>query len=228
MIVDWIISNKEVLKVMYAFFVAFVCMLIFLKADRLFKISDYQGIRYFRNSFFFFGLAVIARFILGLVTTTNPDTYSMIIKILFEIFTIIASLFLLYSLIWKRIEKQKKHHSLINLSAFIFYLISGIIVIIEYSTRNYFLFYLFQFFLFLFILIIAFKNYLTLRNEYSFSKIYLLTISVGLISWGLESLLYLIGENQIIQIAIYGLNLLFFFLFLKGVINLTKNGKKKR
>jgi len=228
MVVGWIVANKELLKIIYALAILFICTLIVMKADRLFKISDYQGIRYFRNAFFFFGLSVVVRFILGSITTTNPETYSIVIRFFFEFFTVVASLFLLYSLIWKKIEKQKKHHSLLNLSALTFYLIALVIVGCDWVLKMYFVFYLFQIILFLLILVVAFKNYLTLRREYPFLKVYLITVSAGLVSWILDGLLYLTGENKIIQMIVYGLSTIFFFLFLKGVINLTRNGKKKR
>ncbi|MFH1521631.1 MAG: hypothetical protein ABIF18_01605, partial [archaeon] len=65
MLYEWILTNKEFLKVAYALIICFICAIIVLKTDRMFKLSDYQGLRYFRNAFFFYGLAFVVRFILG-------------------------------------------------------------------------------------------------------------------------------------------------------------------
>jgi hypothetical protein len=67
MLIEWILVNKEFLKIVYALIILFICAIIVLKTDRLFKLSDYQGLRYFRNSFFFYSLAFFFRFILGVI-----------------------------------------------------------------------------------------------------------------------------------------------------------------
>ena len=122
MIYDWILTNKEMLKLIYALIICIICAIIVLKTDRLFKLSNHQGIRYLRNAFFFYGSAFFVRFILG---TTNivgnySQFYSVSIKILFEFSIVMAGFFLFYSLIWKRIEKRTQYNSLINFRRVVF------------------------------------------------------------------------------------------------------------
>ncbi len=226
MVIEWTIANKELLKILYALAISFICALIVIKSDRLFKISDYQGIRYFRNAFFFFGLSVIVRFILGPVTTTNPNAYSVIITFLSGFFILVGGLFLFYSLVWKKIENEKKYHSLINLSAFVFYLISSLISWI--GLTSHLLLPISQIVLLSLILVVSLVNYLKSGNDYSFLRTYVVAMVLGLLAQIIGTTSYFISEIKIIPLTIYGLNLLFFFLFLKGVMSLTKNGEKKR
>ena len=119
-----IAENINLLRFFYSMFIAFVCLIIVVKTDRLFRISSHQGIRYFRNAFFFYGLGFILRYLLG-TTTINPT----IMKIVFEFFLIMAGFFLIYSLLWKKLDNEKSDlSSLFNLRIFLFYSLTIIIV----------------------------------------------------------------------------------------------------
>ena len=48
---DWIVQNKSLIKIFYASIVILICAIITIKSDKLYKLSLYQGIRYFRNAF---------------------------------------------------------------------------------------------------------------------------------------------------------------------------------
>ena len=227
MVIEWIVANKELFKVIYALIILFVCSFITIKADRLFKISDYQGIRYFRNAFFFFGLSIVARFILGPVQTTFPFIFGELTKLFFQFSVLVGTLFLVYSLIWKKIESQKKHHSLFNLNALIFYLIALIVVGLESIFNNFLLFYIFEICFLLIILIISLKNSLENKKRSSFLKTYVIAIFIWIIAFLIESLKPIIGNSGNVLISIYILNGIFFLLFLGGVRRLS-NGKEKR
>jgi hypothetical protein len=221
MVFEWIIENKEFLKIVYALSISFICAVIVLKADRLFKISDYQGIRYFRNAFFFFGVAVIIRFVLGIVPVGNEEIYSKIIFFLFCFFTIIASLFLLYSLIWKKIESEKKYHSLFNTNTLFFYSLALVVSIINLLFNTLVIMFIFQIVLFFILMVISFNNYLSYGKNSSFLKYYFLTMVVGLVGWILNlSLYYFLDWNKTFQIILYGLNIIFFLIILYGTLKM--------
>ncbi len=224
MVYDWILGNKEILKIIYALIVVFVCSIIVLKTDRLFKISDYQGLRYFRNSFFFFGIAFLTRYILGLGGGEGfPPYYSSAIKILFEFFIIVAGLLLFYSLIWKRVEKSKHYHSFFNLNMFVLYSVALIITIASSIFNGGGIMCIFQVLLFLFMGVVIYVN----QKKDNFARLYFLTITIGLIIWILNTLLYFFWNwNSLVEIIVYGLNIVFFSLFFYTVIKLTENKKK--
>tara|TARA_Y100000310_G_C20671621_1_gene810613 strand:+ start:1872 stop:2555 length:684 start_codon:yes stop_codon:yes gene_type:complete len=226
MIYDWLLSNKELLKIIYALIICFICGVIVLKTDRLFKLSDYQGLRYFRNAFFFYGLAFFVKFILGGISNPLPNydrLYFEIVNILFEFLIIVAGFFLFYSLIWKKVEKEKSYHSLFNLRTSVFYVVSFTITYFDFVININLFMYLSQIILFSLMGRISFKNYLSYGKKYKFLKYYLFIIILGLITWILNlGLDYFLGGNGIIKIYVYIINMVFFLLFLYGAMKITK------
>ena len=121
-----IIQNKEVFKVLYAIVIVLVCSIIVLRTHKLFHLSLHQGIRYFRNAFFFYGIGFFIRYILGSswIYTNLNQYYLLIIELLFEFFLVMAGFFLLYSLLWKKFESagSKPLTSLFHSRIAIFYI----------------------------------------------------------------------------------------------------------
>jgi len=238
MVYDWILENKEILKIVYALFVVFVCSIIVLKTDRLFKISDYQGLRYFRNSFFFFGIAFLTRYLLGLGGGSQgfPENYSLIVNSLFEFFIITGGLLLFYSLIWKKVEKSKHYHSFFNLNMVVLYSVALVITIIDSIVIQGGgaggLMYISQVLLFLGMSVMSYLNQKkssdTKKRGSNFAQLHFFIISIGLIVWVLNTALYFFWNwNSLIEIIVYALNIVFFSLFFYAVIKLTDNKTTK-
>ncbi len=232
MIYDFIFATKELSKVVYALSICLICAIIVLKTDRLFKLSDHQGLRYFRNSFLFYGISFITRYILGGIS--NPlnssyynQLYLIIINHLSNFFIIVASLFLLYSLVWKYIDKKKRHRSFLNMQTIIIYLLSFIIVLLNYVLKMNYLFYIFQILLFTSLTIISLSNCLDKKQRNKISKYYFLTLFLGLMIWVSHLFAYLYTNlNSLFNLLIYTTNILFFMSFLISISKLTnkKNG----
>jgi len=211
------IQNKELLKLLFTIIVGLICFAIVLKTDRLFRLSYHQGIRYFRNAFFFYGLAFIFRYLFGVI-------YSPVMKIIFEFFIVSAGFFLLYSLIWKRFEPSNKfaHSSLFNLRIFLFYCLTAILVFLDYIWASYCFMFVSQIILFGVASIISYKNYI--KKKQSLSKLYFLVLVLNLIDWLSNFIVAVFLEwYQPIVIGVYFLNIIIFFIFLYGVISATKN-----
>ncbi len=47
----------------YTLIVVFICFIIYFKTREIYDLTKYEGIEYFRNTFLFFGLAYIFRFL---------------------------------------------------------------------------------------------------------------------------------------------------------------------
>ena len=214
---NWIVGNKELVKIFYALIIVFICTVIVIKTDRLFRISLHNGIRYFRNAFFFFGVGFMSRYFLK----GFPDYY--VNKIIFEFFMIMAGCFLLYSLLWKRIESFEMDYSssLFNPYILVFYLMSFIIVFADYLWLNYYGMFGSQIVLFGFASIISYINYQKNKSR-PFLKFYFIAMILSFTAWllnaGASSLL---NWNQGILIAIYFLNIIIFLVFLFGVMRVT-------
>ena len=220
-----IIENKELLKIFYGFIISFICIIITLRADKLFRLSMHNGIRYFRNAFFFYAIAFIMRYFFGTSLLENYVVVNLgITKSLFEFFMIMAGFFLLYSLLWKKIEYGYDYYSsLLNSRIIIFYAMAFIIVMVDYIFVSYNFLFASQIILFLFLSIISFKNYLKKTNA-KFSKFYFIAMVIGLVAWILNALTGLfLHWNYFALIIIYLLNMTIFLLFLFGVIKITNH-----
>ncbi len=226
MIYEFILSNKEILKIVYTLIICFICAIIVLKTDRLFKLSNHQGIRYFRNAFFFYGSAFFVRFILGGLSDPIPhyeELYFTSIKLIFEFSIIMAGFFLFYSLIWKQVEKKTKHNSLLNFNIGVLYLVSIIITLLDFSLNTDLFMYTSQIILFAIMSVISYKNYIKGEKQHKFLKFYFIVMIIGLITWVLNTaLFYYFDWNKVVQMQAYGLNIIFFLVFLYGIIKITK------
>lgn len=225
MLYAWIIENKELLKFIYAVIIGLICFVIVIRTDRLFRLSFHQGIRYFRNAFFFYGLAFIMRYFFGAAYFfVNNFIYDLIMGGIFEFFIIMAGFFLLYSLIWKKFEIEKgSFSSLFNLRIILFYALTLIIVLLDYLWQTYCFMFASQIILFIYASIISYANYKISEKKQGFLKMYFIVIILNLIAW-LSNLAIatVFNWSQIGVINIYILNLIIFFLFLYGVISATK------
>jgi len=222
-----IIENKEIIKIFYGLIIALICLVIVIKTNKLYRLSLHQGIRYFRNAFFFYGIAFIIRYIIGAISFYGymPLGYDFIIKILFEYFLVMAGFFLLYSLLWKKIETTKESYvsSLFNTKIAIFYLMALVIVFLDYLWQiHYFLFFS-QIILFIFASALSYANYIENGKQHKFLKFYFVAMILSLAAWVLNSLaaLYL-NWHQWVLISVYLMNIIIFLLFLYGVVKVTK------
>ena len=219
MLYEWVLTNKELLKVTYALVICFICAVIVLKTDRMFKLSDYQGLRYFRNAFFFYGLAFFVRFILGSVSTLAENSVYF-----FEFFIIAAGFFLLYSLIWKRIEREKSYHSFLNVRSGVLYTVALLIVLLNLILNTSFFMYFSQIALFMAMSFISYQKWKKGGEKHLFLRYYSIIMILGLIAWILNMALdYFLNWNKVIQMGVYGLNILFFILFLYVITKITKS-----
>jgi len=220
----WLIQNKEILKIFYGLIITLVCVAIVLRAHRLFLLSLYQGIRYFRNAFFFFGIAFFVRYVLG--SFFNYFLISIFLtNIIFEFFIVMAGFFLLYSLLWKKIEIPGKHYisSLLNPIILLFYIMTMIIVFTDYIWQTFCLMFLSQIIIFLDTSIISYLNYKKNGKRHKFLKFYFLAMMLGLIVWAMNTItaLFLNWDLRIL-FNVYIINMIIFLLFLYGVIKVTK------
>jgi hypothetical protein len=215
-----IIENKELIKIFYALIIILICTIIVIKIDKLFRLSLHQGIRYLRNAFFFYGIGFIIRYFFSV-----SSDYNFIATIIFKYFFVMAGFFLLYSLLWKKIEPSGDNYysSFFNANIFIFYAMSFVIVFLDYLWKTSYLLFYSQIILFTFISIIAYINYRKNGRRHKFLKFYFIAMMLSLTVWLLNALgALLLNWNKGVSIIIYLLNMIIFLLFLYGVIKLTK------
>lgn len=218
-IYNFIITNRELILLIYTIIISIICLAIVLKTDKLFRLSLHQGIRYFRNAFFFYGLAFILRYFLA-----TADINILIIRAVFEFFVVIAGFSLLYSLLWKRLDyPQKSFSSIFNPKMGIFYLFSLIIIILDCLWGNYYFMFFSQILLFAIASIVSGAGYSKAEKRQGFFKLYFIIILLNFAAWVFNfAVAAIFNWSQIGVINIYILNLIIFMLFLYIVQKATK------
>lgn len=107
--------TRLVVEISYTLIIVFLCFSIYYKTRDLYDLTKYEGIKYFRITFLFFGLAFLFRFLSVLAMlmelTFDLDLSMYLFRILPLVFngyfSTMAILSLTYSLIWK--DLQIKH-----------------------------------------------------------------------------------------------------------------------
>jgi hypothetical protein len=217
-----IIDNKWILEIGYALVIGLICAVIVIKTDRFFRLSMHQGLRYFRNAFFFYGVAFIVRYLFGLFSDLDFELV-YVVKIIFEYFLVMAGFFLLYSLIWKRFESPSEESSLFNARIATFHVMALVIALFDVLWQTYYFMFASQIIIFLYASIIAFANLRKSKNKHGFQKFYFIAMILGLGAWTLNLLAALYFNwysGLLIDIGV--INIIFFLLFLYGVIRVTK------
>lgn len=220
-----ITSNREILKIIYAVVVVLISTIIVLRTDKLFRLSSHNGIRYFRNAFFFYGIGFAIRFFIGspLIYGESFSKYGFLINPLFEFFLVMAGFFLLYSLLWKKFEKGKDYpSSLLNLRILPFYFMAFIIMFLDYLWETHYFMFVSQVVLFAIASMVSFSNLRGIRSKARFSRFYFLAMLLSFLAWTLNTISLLLNWNIALLINVYVLNSFVFLLILFGVIKITK------
>jgi hypothetical protein len=222
---SWVIENRWILEIFYALIISSICFAIVLKTDKFFKLSLHQGIRYFRNAFFFYGIAFVGKYLFGLFSDLSLD-YLFVTQVLFEFFLVMAGFFLFYSLVWRKFESEKAHYltSLVNSRIIIFELFALAIAVLDSFWHTYYIMFFSQILVFFCASIIAYSNYIKKdRKKHRFLKFYFVAMLLELSAWILN---YLVAAyfnwRHLVLTDIGILNAIFFLLFLCGVIKITK------
>jgi len=216
----FIAQNREMFRLLYSLIIAFVCLVIVLKTHKLFRLSYHQGIRYFRNAFFFYGIAFAIRYFIIFVS-------SPFLKIGFEFFLIMGGFFLIYSLSWKQLDGKKRNvSSLLNSKISIFYLFAFIIAYLDFIWYSYYFLFVSQIMVFIIAIIISYNNLKKNKKRNNFLKFYFIAMVFSLIAWSLNFIAcYFFNWRLRWVVGVYILNVIVFGLFLYGVMKVIKRSQ---
>lgn len=218
-----LIQNREILRLFSTIVIGVICFIIVLRTNALFRISGHQGIRYFRNAFFFYGIAFIMRCLLGTsyLFSGMGVIQGYVMNTIFEFFLIMAGFSLLYSLLWRKLETKKDFSSLFNIKFLIFYSLAFVISILDRLWETYSFMFAVQIVLFGYASIICYSN--IKKNKGKFFRLYFLVIILNFISL-VSNLIVgsLLNWNSKGIIGIYLLNLIIFLLLFYAVMSVTK------
>jgi hypothetical protein len=215
-------ENKWILEALYTLMICSICLLITFKTNRFYKLSLHNGIRYFRNAFLFFGAGFLVRYILGFFSDFGISNAN-IVEIIFEYLMIMAGFFLLYSLIWKKFASKKEYSSMFNTKIMVFNLMAITLALLDSVWQTYNFMFFSQIIIFLYASVISLVNYVNKSEKFKFLKFYFIAMLLVLSAWILNFLAASVFQwNPLFLINIGIINVIFFFLFLYGVIKATK------
>src|SRR3989339_162236 len=107
------------LEILYSFVIIVCSLMIYFGTKELYELSSHKGIKYFRLSFLFFAIAYFFRsFIKFVVIYFNIESIFNFSPKTMAIF------YLLYSVMWKKLEKSPNKIYLFHFFAFIISLIT--------------------------------------------------------------------------------------------------------
>ena len=122
---DYILDKITIsLPIILPIIILICSTIIYWRSDKAFRLSEHEGIKYFRNTFGAFAIMMISNILSQIVTS------KLIILFLYSInraALIMASLYFIYSLIWKRINLKGAHNQLLMIMAYLFAILLGII-----------------------------------------------------------------------------------------------------
>ena len=133
--------TRLAVELAYTLIVVFLCFSIYYKTREIFDLTKHEGIKYFRITFLFFGLAHISRFIsvlLKLIVITFDIYFPMhifgIIPLVFiGYFSTMAILSLTYSVLWNKLHISP---TFLKHTFILFNVIAAIISGIAFFTRS--------------------------------------------------------------------------------------------
>jgi len=227
-ILQLIVQNRELMKLIYALIITLICIVITFKSDRIYRLSSYRGIRYFRNAFFFYGIAFVIRYFAGsglFNPLANVMECHILVKMFFEFFLVMAGFFLLYSLLWKKIESYRETYasSLLNMKVLLFYLMAVLIVSLDYLWNSYIFMFTSQILVFALTFAISLVNYHERGKNRKFLKFYCFSMFLALVAWMLNALAAMwLNWNIAVVMTVYLLNILMFLIFWIGIVRVTK------
>lgn len=208
------------IELIYFLAVVISCFWIYFKTKELYDLSSYKGIKYFRDTFLFFGIANAVKLLLKFISIIGIDrelswlTEIVIIKAAFLVVVYASSLaliYMVYSIFWKRIESYGFDK---------LYYLHGLAILIAFASlfsKAAFIFLVFQSVLFV-LLVVA--SYLSLKKKHRMGVsylylIYLLIFALWIVSSILEHIAF---HSPGLALAGYFISIILFLAVLAKVM----------
>lgn len=195
-------------EILYSFVIILCSLMIYYGTKEIYELSSYKGIRFFRLAFLFFSLAYFFRSFIKIVLfyfnakgifSISPNLFNPILSqltlIFFMYFSTMAIFYLLYGLIYKKINLKNKIYFL--------HLIAILLAFFSVVSKNPFSYIGLNIFLLIFVLIIVYISYKNSRNKSKGHNLYVVYLLL-LFFWILNVLDILVPTFfQNFQLIIY-------------------------
>lgn len=134
------------IELLFTIIAVVFCFLIYFKTREIYELTKYEGIKYFREAFLFFGLSYVLRFLFSLAFLSIVSFEFIIPRSMFiplfilplGYFSTIGIFYLIFGLIWKKFKSKKwfilGHGIAVLLSIISFFTRSQLILLIFQSA----------------------------------------------------------------------------------------------
>jgi hypothetical protein len=216
------------LEIIYAFVIIACSIMIYLATREIYSLTKHKGIKYFRNAFLFFAIAYFFRSFIKFVLISlklssihniAPMLLGTASLLIFMYFSIMAIFYLLYSVIWEKLEKP---HSKI----YLFHILALLLAITTLLSKNPIFYLIINILLLILILIAIYFAKIASTNQIKTSKkkhysLYIIYVLL-FIFWILNILDILIPNFlRTIQLLIYLASITIFFIITYKVLRKT-------
>lgn len=211
------------LETVYMICIVFMSFTIFLQARKLYSFSRYKGLSYFSLAFLFLAIGFLARYFVMFLKLINGNMSTIqsfdIFTLIMEFFIIVPGLFLAYSQVWQRFEKD---HYAPGITTHIFiYLIAFSIALTDFLIEAFYSMYLSQIMLFFIASVLSYRKYVRNRNNYS--QLYFISMVLFFILWVINMIAqYTINIVPIIRLYTYLLTVSVCFILFYITVSLTR------
>lgn len=168
MLAETILAQRLLVETLYTLIIMFSCGFLFFRIHSLFRLSSHEGLLHFRNTFLYFALAFLSRY----VTYLFVGDVSSPFYVLFGVFIGLGGFSLIRSMIWKRFSSYWWLFS---------YLVAVLVPVVDYLLHSSYLLFFSQIALFTYGVILAWRDYS--RNARGVRQLHLIAMVLFLLGW---------------------------------------------
>lgn len=234
MIKEFLVDYATQLYFGLFFFLAMISAAIALKAKKLYSVSNYEGIKFFRNSFVFFSVAFVLRCALyiihffekaGKIPLNDFAVLHAVVEYTFIFSITIAGFYLVYSLVWKTLQGFRIGNMNLSTESSL-YVLAALVTFAEEVMISGFM-YVAMILVFSYAIIVSYNNYIEAKrkSKKGFHQLYFIVMVLGLLGFASNFLDFLIsGFFPTFYVYVIILNVMIFGIMFYGVFFVTKNG----
>lgn len=201
------------IELAYSTVIIISCLIVYFGTKELFELSQYKGIKYFRNAFLFFALAYFSRFFIKYMFILSGGTIGSRFQVIFASMLIfifastLAVLYLFSSVMWKKLERLK-------VKTWHIYGAALLITLLTVLPANPILPLLLQLVLMIFVILVSYIRLKKTKRKAPLHGVYMLLF----VFWLLNIFDVLISNLlSVIQLGIYLVSIVLFLVILYKV-----------
>jgi len=211
------------IEFIYSLVIIASCLIIYFSTKEIYDLTSHKGIRYFRLAFMFFAIAFFFWFVIKFLVISfhlprilhiQPEVFGILSLFVYIYASTIAMFYLLYSVMWEKIDPKSKSITFFHVIALA---VSFISIVIEHVV----LLFLVQAAVFLYIAVQGYMSYKASARKKRTNHLYKIYVLL-FVFWVLNILDILIPDfDRGAEILIYSVSALLFLLILHRVVKNT-------